>query len=384
MRVAVDVSSALKPGGTGIAAYVRELVPALAAIDAASQFYLVWRLSRIRHRSLVSLPGPNFARRLLVGERLCRLPDDVAVFHACGTRLPRLRKDGMKLIPTFHDILAFVSPDYSSAGYRAKKTERVLDSIARAWRILTDSQFSKDEIVKHLGVPKEMVVSIPLGVDRRFHPGAAAGADAVRAELGIGARPYILFVGLLTERKNVAGLLEAFERALPALPRDLVLVLAGRPKWGQEKVLAACDRPALRDRVVRPGFVPAASLPALYAGAHVFVQPSFYEGFGLPVLEAMASGTPVLSSNAASLPEVAGDAARLVDPRDIPGMADGLVAVATDGALREAQRARGLARAAEFSWERTARLTHALYREAAGMTHAAVQAEVAAKAHHLR
>ena len=367
MRVAVDVSSALKPEGTGVAAYVRELVPALAALDQGSPYYLVWRLSRFRHRTLVPVPGSNFRRRVLAGDRLCRLPADVSVFHACGSRLPRLRNEGLKLIPTFHDILSFVSADYSSARYRAGKSERLLDGVSRAWRILTVSQFSKDEIVRHLGVPADRVVAIPLGVNPRFQPDAAAGAGAVRARIGIGSRPYALFVGLLTERKNVPGLLEAFEQALPQLPRDFVLVLAGRPKWGQEKVLAACERPALRGRVLLPGFVSAESLPALYAGAHVYVQPSFYEGFGLPVLEAMASGTPVVSSSAASLPEVAGGAARLVDPRDISAMAAALAAAATDHGLRETLRQRGLVRAAEFSWERTARLTQALYCQAASM-----------------
>jgi glycosyltransferase involved in cell wall biosynthesis len=178
---------------------------------------------------------------------------------------------------------------------------------------------------------------------------------------------YILFVGTLEPRKNVQTLLQAFAhmRAEPPRP-DVSLVIAGGNGWGKENYLASVDALKLRDHVRFTGFVADDHLPDLYRGALLFVYPSLYEGFGLPVLEAMACGTPVITSDRTSLPEVAGDAALLVDPTRPEALAAAMSSVLSDSALHQALRAKGLARARAFTWDAVAQQTLALYRAVGG------------------
>lgn len=177
-------------------------------------------------------------------------------------------------------------------------------------------------------------------------------------------RPYVLAVGNLEPRKNLPGLLRAFARLAPEVPHDLVLV--GAEGWLTGEIHATLDELRLGGRVRMTGFVEDADLPAWYGAADLFVYPSLYEGFGLPVLEAMACGAPVVTSNVSSLPEVAGDAALLVDPSDVDSIAEEMRRGLTDAALALDLRRRGQLRAADFTWDRTAEQTVAVYREVAG------------------
>jgi glycosyltransferase involved in cell wall biosynthesis len=173
--------------------------------------------------------------------------------------------------------------------------------------------------------------------------------------------PYVLYVGALEPRKNIPGLLRAFVRLRADFP-DLTLALGGSPRWKFAEIPRALEELALEPVVRFTGYIADSDLPALYSAAAAFCFPSFYEGFGLPVLEAMACGTPVVCSNTSSLPEVAGDAALLVEPRDEVALTEAIARVLTDEALAEDLRERGLKRAASFSWDRTAELTLAVYR----------------------
>jgi glycosyltransferase involved in cell wall biosynthesis len=176
---------------------------------------------------------------------------------------------------------------------------------------------------------------------------------------------YVLFVGSVERRKNLRGLLQAYARLLEtdvACP----LVIVGTRRRGAGEIGRTLQELHLEESVIFTGYVPDADLPAIYTGADLFVFPSLYEGFGLPPLEAMACGTPVVCSNAASLPEVVGDAAIMVDPYDVEGLAEAMLRVLTDADLREHLRRKGLERARQFTWERTARETVAVYREVLG------------------
>jgi glycosyltransferase involved in cell wall biosynthesis len=167
-------------------------------------------------------------------------------------------------------------------------------------------------------------------------------------------------VGTLEPRKNIAGLLRAFARLPKQFPHRLVLV--GGPGWNAGSILAALEAPDLKDRVIRPGFVPDADRALFYSAADLFVLPSFYEGFGLPVLEAMTCACPVVASNTSSIPEVAGDAALLCDPRDDDALAQAIAHVLEDDALRSGMVRRGISQAATFSWRSCAETTLAVYR----------------------
>jgi glycosyltransferase involved in cell wall biosynthesis len=225
----------------------------------------------------------------------------------------------------------------------------------RVRRIVTISEFTKRRVIELLGIAPEKIVVIPNGVDASFSPRPTEEVVAVRCELGILSPSYLLYVGSLEPRKNLRRLLEAWNKVQALVPKDIVLVVAGAA--GSARVFGSASVDESSPRAVFTGYVADEWLPALYSGALAVIYPSLYEGFGLPPLEAMACGVPVLTSNNTSLPEVAGDGALLIDPHDVNSIAEGIVAVVQNELLREDLARRGLARASQFTWGRTARET---------------------------
>jgi glycosyltransferase involved in cell wall biosynthesis len=279
--------------------------------------------------------------------------------------LPRLVRGGLLWSPantgpvslrrqvvTIHDLTPLDHPEWMSRRFAAWYAYMLPRLARRAARVITDSEFTRRRIVERLGVAGERVVAIPIGVDPSFRPEAVTGSGALRTRVDVPAGPYVLFVGSIEPRKNLPRLLEAWRKALPAMPGDVSLVIAGAR--GGEHIFARHSTGPLPDRVVLAGHVADELLPGLYAGAMAFAYPSLYEGFGLPPLEAMASGVPVLAGNGTAMPEVVADAGLLVDPLDVEAITDALVRLTTDAGLRETLRARGLDRARTFTWDRTA------------------------------
>jgi glycosyltransferase involved in cell wall biosynthesis len=269
-------------------------------------------------------------------------------------------------VVTIHDISFEHYPQFFSPRDRLILKTLVPLSARRAAHILTVSQHAKCEIVERYGLSPDKITVTYEAAGEQFHPVAdPASLQAVRAKYGLGEVPFALALGNLQPRKNMARLVEAFAQYRSPLPTSLVI--AGKAQWRESEVFQAVQRAGLVGRVVFPGYVEDADLPALYSAAAVFVYPSLYEGFGLPPLEAMACGTPVISSNAASLPEVVGDAALLVDPNDTVALAQALYSVLAQPALHADLRRRGFDRAARFSWQRCAAETLAVYRQVCSM-----------------
>jgi len=270
-------------------------------------------------------------------------------------------------VVTVHDVIPLVLPEYRASIAFRLYTELVRRTVRRAALVLTDSQWSRDDIVRVLRYPAEHIRVIPLGVESRFRP--PEKTDAVRAlaqRWGISG-PVVLNLGGFDVRKNLPLLVRAFARALPELPEGTMLVIPGRAHSENPRLYPPLEplirRLGLQQRVLLPGPVTEDEKVLWYQLATVYAYPSRYEGFGLSPLEAMACGTPVIAARCTSLPEVVGDAGILVE-LDEEAFAAALVRLLNDSALQEELRARGLARARMFTWRRTARETVAAYHEA--------------------
>lgn len=262
-------------------------------------------------------------------------------------------------VVTVYDVSFALFPESFRPFNRWYLTIMTRRSVRKARAVLAISQNTANDLHRLWGIPREKIRLAYCGVDDIFRPAPASEVRAFREAKGLPAQ-YILFVGTLEPRKNVARLVEAFALLKKqGLPHKLVL--AGGKGWMYEPIFAAVERLGLGAEVILPGFVPREELPLWYNGAAVFVYPSLYEGFGLGPLEAMACGTPVVVSERASLPEVVGDAGLTVPPDDAPALADAMAAILRDGTLAEDLRRRGLRRAAEFTWERTAQATVRAY-----------------------
>ena len=268
-------------------------------------------------------------------------------------------------VAAVHDLTALTLPQHHLLLNRALHRRRIRWIRRGAGQIISISHSTKADLLALPGMTGERIHVVPLARGHDTSSGERAGAEVtdLRSRYGLGPSPYVLTVGTLEPRKNQEALVRAFQELSPSFP-NLKLVLAGGQGWGAEKLLQAVKESPARDRIELLGKVPSQDLPALYAGAEVFAFPSLYEGFGLPVLEAMAAGTPVLTSNTSSLPEVAGDAALLVDPHSLDSIRQGLERLLEDESLRKTLVQRGRDREQTFTWQRTAEETLSVYHEA--------------------
>ncbi len=302
-------------------------------------------------------------RLLVAAGQLLRLPFNALVpearlFHATEHLLLPLR--GIPTVLTVHDLFFRHYPAYHKRLNRWYLNLTLKLYCKRATALIAVSEYTRQDVIRTYGLPADKVHVIYEAAAPVFRPQPPEALQRVRQRYGLPQR-YILAVSTIEPRKNYLRLLQAFE-ALHAEGLSDALVIVGRKGWLYEDFFRALEGSPARSAVLFPGYVQDDDLPALYAGAQVLAFPSLAEGFGLPLLEALGCGTPVVCSNVTSLPEIAGDAAVLVDPLDVSAIRAGLRQVLTDAALREELRARGLQRAAQFSWERTAQETLALYR----------------------
>jgi glycosyltransferase involved in cell wall biosynthesis len=283
------------------------------------------------------------------------------VYHATNYFLPPSRR--ARRILSIYDLAFLVQPEWSSPKIVGPFSRSVRRFAHEADLLLAASESTRNDIVKLLDVPEDKVRVIYGAANPSLKPVPRDEAQRVVAER-FGIRdPYVLFAGTIEPRKNVLGLIRAFRALTKSLPHQLVL--AGTVGWNAESTLSAIRDPGLAGKVVLTGFVSFDELSALYSAADVFVFPSFYEGFGLPVLEAMTCGCPVIASNASSLPEVGGDAAMYFDPSDVEGISDAIARVVSDADLRSSMIAAGHDQANRFSWRSCAEATLSAYRELA-------------------
>jgi alpha-1,3-rhamnosyl/mannosyltransferase len=281
------------------------------------------------------------------------------VFHGPNYYLP---PHSGPCVATFHDLSVFSWPECHPAA-RVRRMQKELPKIMqRVQVLLTDSEFTRQEVAAHFNWPLNRIVVAPLAASSDYRPMDIVEVAPVLSQWGLHFGRYSLFVSSLDPRKNIGMLLDAYERMPDALRLRMPLVVVGFEGWKSEDTIARLRAGERAGWARYLGFVDEASLPALYAGARVFLYPSRYEGFGLPVLEAMAAGTPVICSNAASLPEVTGaDGAVLIAVDDADALYEALMRALEDDAWCAEARRHGLKRAAEFSWDKTVTATLVAY-----------------------
>ncbi len=293
----------------------------------------------------------------LAGVGLDRLLPDAELYHATEHLLMPLHR--VPTVLTVHDLIFKLFPRYHKRlNYWFLNAAMPL-FVRRADVIIAISQATRRDLMTHYGTPPEKITVVYEAAAPCFRPPAPEAVVTVRARYGLPER-FLLTVGTIEPRKNLSRLLEALVRLRQRYP-DLHLVVVGSRGWLYQGFFQRIVELALQDVVHLPGYVPDADLPAVYGAAMLMVMPSLYEGFGLPVLEAMACGAPVVCSRAASLPEIGGEAARYFDPTDVEDMTQTLDQVLADAELRAAMATAGLEQAAQFSWDRVARETVAVY-----------------------
>ncbi len=375
MRVALDYTAALTQQA-GIGRYVRELAQALAPLFQGEDRLVLWH-GRVTRPCAAPQPeglavqevevplSPEWVTR--VWQRL-RAPlslewftGPLSVSHGPDFVVPPSRAPS---VVTIHDLSFLVVPQYAHPRLRAYLTAAVPRSLRQSRAVVTVSEQVRREVIERYGLPPERVVAIPHGVTSGLMAPPDDQAQRTLARLGV-REPYFLMVGTIEPRKNHLTALEAFALLASRYP-DLSLVIAGRPGWLSEPIMQAIHTAGARLPIRYLGPVADVDLPALYARSVALVYPSWYEGFGLPILEAMACGTAVITSVGGAPAEVAGDAALAVPPDRPEALAEAMERIMDDSALRGRLAKEGRRRAGSFSWERAARQHLELYRRLAG------------------
>jgi glycosyltransferase involved in cell wall biosynthesis len=376
MKIGIDISRTIEEP-TGVGYYAKNLVHALSKVDSVNEYLLYGIFYECYPKEWKKAPIPNspnfklhqkhslswfIRKRWKNGRRYKeKLLGEIDILHSTAFTMPPIY--GPKIVVTIHDLSCFVYPQYHTEANYQFVTRNVHQAARRASFIIADSENTKREIMRFLHVPEEKIGVIYLAAEERYNEKRSLEfITQVKKKYHI-QKPYFLTVGSLEPRKNLATALMAFKALLEIRRIDYQFVVIGGKGWKNESFYQLLKKLRIDDHLVFTGYVPEEDLPALYQGAEIFVYPSFYEGFGLPVLEAMASGTPVITSNTSSLPEVAGDAALLVNPKEVFEIYEAMEALITNPSLRKELRGKGLDQSKKFSWEKTARQTLEIYQK---------------------
>jgi glycosyltransferase involved in cell wall biosynthesis len=365
MHIAIDYTPAIHQRA-GIGRYTRGLVQALTRLDAENRYTLLALGQSGAHFVPTALPT-NFSIRFApISDRWAtvlwyrlNLPLPVELFSG---RADLFHGPSFTLPPSFapslltvHDLSFLRYPQGAHPALLAWLTKAVPRSLHRARHVLADSESTRADLIELMQVPPDQITVIGAGVDEHFKPVDEPETLArVRSHYQLPDR-FVLSISTLEPRKNFTGLIAAFNlMAISSVP-DLHLVIAGGKGWLYDDIFAAAEASPLRERIHFAGYVADEDLPALYSLAALFAFPSHYEGFGIPVLEAMACGTPVVCADNSSLPEIAGDAALLVEATDTEALADAMHQLSIDTSVREELIRRGYEQAGRFTWEQAAR-----------------------------
>jgi len=371
-RIVIDYTPAYEQGG-GIGRYVRELTSALSQLDTSTSYRLfvlgakvdnliqppntnfIWKPTRLTpqwsarlwHRARVPLPVEMFTGK-------------IDLFHATDFVLPPTLPTTKTLL-TVHDLSFIRVPEAASPPLKAYLDTVVPRSVKRADHILADSQATKDDLIDLYNTPESKITVLLSGVDQRFkRVPESQSSKQILTKHGLDNKKYLLSVGTVQPRKNYSRIIRALAR-LRQQGLDLHYAIVGGKGWLEDEMYQTINETHLQDYVHILGFVDDIDLPTLYTHSECLLITSLYEGFGLPILEAMACGTPVITSNLSSLPEVAGNAGILVDPLNVDAIADATYTILTDSQHRNQLIEAGYQQVKYFTWERSATHLKSIY-----------------------
>lgn len=368
MKVGIDGRAANWYRGTGIGTYTYQLINHINKVDFTNN-YVVFMPHNCSN--MIDFKN-NFSIREIADNNKDNFWDEVNIpnilkdnyidlYHVPqnGIGIPENKK--CAFVITLHDVIPYRMPETSSERYLKLFNETLPNIVSNCDGIITVSNYSKDDIVKAFNFPKDKIFVTYLASEDIYTPIDKSLCKSLIKEFYSINEDYILYVGGFSPRKNIIGLIEAFSMLLKLYKKDIKLIIAGKQGKSYALYKKRCEELNIENKVIFPGFIPLEHLPYLYNGCEAFVYPSFYEGFGLPPVEAMACGVPVIASNTTSIPEVVGDAALLVDPYNIDQLCGSIYKVLLDNKLKESLILKGLVRSSELNWNKTAKDTIIAY-----------------------
>ncbi|MDP4090776.1 MAG: glycosyltransferase family 1 protein [Bacillota bacterium] len=368
MRIAVDARGINWYKGTGIGTYTENLLSQLLSMDSESYYHLYWSgydYGRFNSENskviMTSRKHHRFFQQNYIPGNLIK--EKIELYHVPQNGIGLVDSIKCKKVITIHDLIPYIMPETVGNGYLLKFLKEVPDIIQFSDAILTVSNWSKRDILKFFPIDEKKIFVTPLAADLKYKPlDREWSRYMIEKKLNI-KKPFILYIGGFSPRKNVRSLIMAFSQIFNDLDKEYDLVITGSLRDEGSSLKELCDKLQMSQHIIFTGFVEEDMLPVLYSGAEVFVYPSFYEGFGLPPLEAMSCGTPVITSNVSSIPEVVGDAGILIDPYDTSNLIEALGSILNDEEKKRQLSAAGLERASQYSWKRTALDTLNAYKE---------------------
>jgi glycosyltransferase involved in cell wall biosynthesis len=368
MKIGIDGRAAKWYRGTGIGTYTYQLISSLNEIDKINEYMLFMPESsncdisfnrNFQIKNITEGNKSNFWDEVNIPNIL--VDKDIELYHVPqnGVGLPEEKK--CPFVITLHDVIPYKMPETCGDTYLRIFNEEMPNIVSKCDGIITVSQFSKEDIANTFNFPKEKIFVTHLAAEDIYRPlDKKECSNLIKSHYGIDGE-YILYVGGFSPRKNIIGLIEAFSKLLSRYKRDIKLVIAGKQGKSYAIYKKRTQDLGVEDSVLFPGFIEVEHLPQLYNASKLLVYPSFYEGFGLPPVEAMACGIPVITSNVTSIPEVLGDSAIFINPNDVDELCSSMYEVLSNENLAEKLILKGLVRSSELSWNNTAKNTLLAY-----------------------
>jgi len=359
MRIAIDARGINFYSGTGIGTYTENVLKNLINIDYINNYNVYWsgnNYENIKKENCKIIMTSKKHQRFFEDHYFPAnlLKEKIDIYHMPQNGIGFSEQISCRKITTIHDLIPYIMPETVGKGYLLKFLKEMPLIIGGSDAIITVSEFSKRDILKFFPIDENKIFVTPLAADKKYTPLDKVQCKSFIKDVYNITDPFILYLGGFSERKNVASLLTAFSKVYKDLDKNYNLVIVGGYKDSSQRLVKLTNELKIASNVIFTGYVPEEHLPIFYNSCDTFVYPSFYEGFGLPPLEAMNCGTPVIASNLTSIPEVVGDGGILINPYDISEMSSAIGNLLSNDKLREELSNKGLKRAKEFSWQNTA------------------------------